>query len=230
MNKTRIDDFNIVGNENDVVEEPFKDQVKEFLKASGEMVFEGKGCRDIVQQSLGNEVKYVVNKCEENWDKVSGKLSFLNDYLPEDRDLAHAWPIMFFVFFIALSVLLVNTEPRIPKISPKEVYLHPPSASRVQLPDGRHLAYHEQGVPADRARFSFIAPHSFLSSRLAGKKLLMLILFFPSGIPGVKYSLLEEFGVLGFSSGAMHAWAALRYIPDRLATKTYQKKMQLRKS
>ncbi|KAI3983421.1 hypothetical protein MKX01_013488 [Papaver californicum] len=248
MNKTRIDEFTIVGNENDVVEEPFKDQVKEFLKASGEMVFElGKGCRDIVQQSFGNEVKYVVNKCEENWDKVSGKLSFLNDYLPEDRDPLHAWPIVFFVFFIALSVLLVNTEPRIPKIPPKEVYLHPPSASRVQLPDGRHLAYHEQGVPAERARFSLIAPHSFLSSRLAA-------------IPGVKDSLLKEFGVrlvtydlpgfgesdphpgrslnssaldildladavsmkdkfwvVGFSGGAMHAWAALRYIPDRLA-------------
>ncbi|KAI3969517.1 hypothetical protein MKX01_020078 [Papaver californicum] len=104
MNKTRIDDFIIVGNENDVVEEPFKDQVKEFLKASREIVFElGKGCRDIVQQNFGNEVKYVVNKCEENWDKVSGKLSFLNDYLPEDRDPAHVWPIVFFVFFIALS-------------------------------------------------------------------------------------------------------------------------------
>lgn len=79
------------------------------------------------------------------------------------------------------------------------------------------------------------------------------------GIPGVKESLLEEFGihlltydlpgfgesdphpnrnlessamdmssladalginkfwVVGYSSGSMHAWAALRYIPDRLA-------------
>ncbi|XP_021889824.1 uncharacterized protein LOC110808598 [Carica papaya] len=109
------------------------------------------------------------------------------------------------------------------------------------------MAYKEQGVPADRARFSMIAPHSFLSSRLAG-------------IPGVKASLLEEFGihlltydlpgfgessshpsrtlqssaldmlflanalglnqkfwVLGYSSGSLHAWAALRFIPDRLA-------------
>ena len=81
-----------------------------------------------------------------------------------------------------------------------------------------------------------------------------------AGIPGVKSSLLEEFGiclvaydlpgfgesdphpnrnlnssaldmlhladavsingkfwVLGYSEGAMHAWAALRYIPDRIA-------------
>lgn len=83
--------------------------------------------------------------------------------------------------------------------------------------------------------------------------------FFETGIPGVKTSLLEEFGVrlitydlpgfgesdpharrnlkssafdilyladavgvdkfwvLGFSSGSIHAWAALRYIPDRIA-------------
>lgn len=129
----------------------------------------------------------------------------------------------------------------------KKVLIHPPSASRVLLPDGRYIAYQELGVSADRARFSLIAPHSFLSSRLAG-------------IPGVKLSLLEEFGVrfvtydlpgfgesdphpsrnltssaldmlylanavgiidkfwlLGYSSGAVHAWAALRHIPDRIA-------------
>lgn len=54
-------------------------------------------------------------------------------------------------------------------ISPiKKVYIHPPSASRVMLPDGRLLAYKEQGVSAERARFSMIGPHTFLSSRLAG--------------------------------------------------------------
>ena len=84
--------------------------------------------------------------------------------------------------------------------------------------------------------------------------------FFSKGIPGIKISLLEEFGirlvtydlpgfgesdphpsrnlnssaldmlylanaigvddkfwVLGHSSGTMHAWASLRYIPDRVA-------------
>lgn len=49
-----------------------------------------------------------------------------------------------------------------------KVRMHPPSASRILLPDGRYMAYDEQGVPADKARFSLIAPHSFLSSRLAG--------------------------------------------------------------
>lgn len=47
--------------------------------------------------------------------------------------------------------------------------MHPPIASRILLPDGRYMAYHDQGVPAGRARFSLVAPHSFLSSRLAGK-------------------------------------------------------------
>lgn len=50
----------------------------------------------------------------------------------------------------------------------KRMLVHPPSANRIQLPDGRHMAYQEKGVPADRARFSLIASHSFLSSRLAG--------------------------------------------------------------
>lgn len=129
----------------------------------------------------------------------------------------------------------------------KDVYIHPPSADRILLPDGRHLAYHEQGVPASVARFSIIVPHPFLSSRLAG-------------IPGLRDSLMEEFGIrlitydlpgfgesdphphrtiessaqdilllaeelqvhdkfwlMGYSSGSIHVWASLRYIPDRLA-------------
>lgn len=51
----------------------------------------------------------------------------------------------------------------------KKVYIHPPTASLVLLPDGRHLAYQEQGVPAGRARFTLFCQHAFLSSRLAGK-------------------------------------------------------------
>ncbi|BBH04922.1 alpha/beta-Hydrolases superfamily protein [Prunus dulcis] len=148
-----------------------------------------------------------------------------------------------------MLALYVNSESTVSTPTPeiKKIYIHPPSAARIMLPDGRYIAYKEQGVPADRARFSIIAPHSFLSSRLAG-------------IPGLKASLLEEFGVrllsydipgfgesdphpnrnlessamdmllladavgindkfwvVGYSSGSMHAWAALRYIPDRLA-------------
>ncbi|KAF8397641.1 hypothetical protein HHK36_016561 [Tetracentron sinense] len=237
------------GTEGDATEsESLKDQIEGFLKATAEMLQElARGCRDVVQQSLGNEDSYIVRKFGGPWAKVSGRLRFLNDFLPEDRDPVHAWPVIFFVFILALSALNVNTKHDSPVPLLKKVSIHPPSASRLLLPDGRHMAYYEQGVPADRARFSLIAPHSFLSSRLAG-------------IPGAKVSLLEEFGVrlvtydlpgfgesdphpnrnlsssaldmsylanavgvndkfwvVGYSVGGIHAWAALRYIPDRLA-------------
>jgi hypothetical protein len=62
-----------------------------------------------------------------------------------------------------------NGDETTPVELPKKLYITPPSANRIQLPDGRHLAYEEQGVSAERARFSLITPHSFLSSRLAGR-------------------------------------------------------------
>lgn len=65
-------------------------------------------------------------------------------------------------------MLIASNDNIYPTPSVKKVCIHPPNASRILLPDGRHLAYHEQGVPAELARFSMIAPHSFLSSRLAG--------------------------------------------------------------
>nr|GMD15973.1 3-phosphoshikimate 1-carboxyvinyltransferase [Ipomoea batatas]GMD17553.1 3-phosphoshikimate 1-carboxyvinyltransferase [Ipomoea batatas]GMD18951.1 3-phosphoshikimate 1-carboxyvinyltransferase [Ipomoea batatas] len=145
--------------------------------------------------------------------------------------------------------MIVNNDADTTSALVKKVNIHPPSASRILLPDGRYLAYQEQGVPADQARFSVVAAHSFLSSRLAG-------------IPGIKVSLLQQFGVrlvtydlpgfgesdphpnrnlessamdmlhlsyavnitgkfwvVGFSSGSLHCWAALRYIPDRVAGK-----------
>lgn len=69
---------------------------------------------------------------------------------------------------ISCAALNVNSGLENPVEPPKKLYVSPPSASRVQLLDGRHIAYQEKGVPAERARFSMIAPHSFLSSRLAG--------------------------------------------------------------
>lgn len=247
--ETRRSEFTVAGDSPEGETESLRDQVQGFLKAWGEIVVElGRGCRDIVQQSLVTEDSFIVKKLGGPCSKVGKRLSFLNDYfLPEDRDPVHSWTVILLVFLIAFAVLSVNTkhDSSIPQI--KKVCIHPPSASRVLLPDGRHMAYHELGVPADRARFSLIAPHSFLSSRLAG-------------IPGIKAPLLEEFGVrlvaydlpgfgesdphpirnlnssaldmlylantvgvndkfwvLGYSSGAMHAWAALRYIPDRIA-------------
>ncbi|XP_030449894.1 uncharacterized protein LOC115672265 [Syzygium oleosum] len=228
--------------------ESLRDQAREFLRAWGEMLWElGKGFKDIVRQSLITEDSFVVRKVGKPCAEVSGRLKFLNEYLPEDRDPALAWPVILFVFMLALAALSVNmtNDSFAPHV--KKVQKHPSSAIRVQLPDGRHIAYGEQGVPADRARFTIVIPHSFLFSRLAG-------------IPGIKVSLLEEFGVrlvtydlpgfgesdphpernlnssaldmsylansvdatdkfwvLCFSSACMHAWATLRYIPDRVA-------------
>ncbi|KAL5565505.1 hypothetical protein UlMin_028669 [Ulmus minor] len=240
--------------------ETFKDHLREFFAAVAEMSVEfGKGCRDIVKQSLANEESFLVRKFGRDsyigrrirrpWEKVVGKLRFFNEYLPEDKDPVHSWSVILFVAFLAFAVLSFTLERTTPTPIPevKKVYICPPSADRIVLPDGRYMAYKEQGVRADRARFSVIAPHAFLSSRLAG-------------IPGLKASLLEEFGVrlltydipgfgesdphpernlessamdmlllanavgvngkfwvVGFSSGSMHAWAALRYIPDRVA-------------
>ncbi|KAL2328656.1 hypothetical protein Fmac_022083 [Flemingia macrophylla] len=230
-----------------------KECATEFMAGVAEItVAFGKGCRDIVKQSLVNEDSYIVKKLGR--DSYIGKklrahfsrLSFFNRYLPEDKDPLHAWSVIFLVSLLSFLALHVNFEsdPYAPVV--KQVFVHPPSATRIVLPDGRYIAYKEQGVSFHRARFSVIVPHSFLSSRLAG-------------IPGVKESLLEEFGirlltydlpgfgesdphpkrnlessakdlafladalgvnkfwVVGYSSGSMHAWAALRYIPDRLA-------------
>ncbi|KAJ6746646.1 HYDROLASE ALPHA/BETA FOLD FAMILY PROTEIN EXPRESSED-RELATED [Salix koriyanagi] len=229
--------------------ESLKEQVTGFLKSWGEMAVDlGKGCKDIVTQSnLVTEDSFIVQKFGKPMAKASARLKFLNEFLPEDRDPVVAWSVIFSVFVLALAAISINStdDSLVPLV--KKTRVHPPSADRILLPDGRHLAYLEQGVPADRARFSVIAPHSFLSSRLAG-------------IPGVKTSLLHEFGVrlvtydlpgfgesdphiirnlnssamdmlyladavgvngkfwvLSYSSGSMHSWAALRYIPDRIA-------------
>ncbi|XP_011006948.1 PREDICTED: uncharacterized protein LOC105112796 isoform X2 [Populus euphratica] len=235
--------------ESETETESLKEQVTGFLKSWGEMLVDlGKGCKDIVTQSnLVSEDSFIVQKLGKPMAKASGRLKYLNEFLPEDRDPAIAWPVIFFVLLLAIAAISGNSTNNSLVPSVKKMRVHPPSAARILLPDGRHMAYLEQGVPADRARFSVIAPHSFLSSRLAG-------------IPGVKTSLLEEFGVrlvsydlpgfgesdphprrnlnssamdmlhlagsigilgkfwvLGYSSGSMHSWAALRYIPDRIA-------------
>ncbi|KAL5716850.1 hypothetical protein ACHQM5_009965 [Ranunculus cassubicifolius] len=227
----------------DEEEESFKDQIKGFLKACAEISHElAKGCKDVLHQTLiSHQDSYLITKLK----APCAKLTFFNDFfLPEDRHPLHAWPVVFLVFIIAISVLCVNTESQ---TQHKKVNTHPPTATFVNLPDGRRIAYHQRGTLAKTARFSLLSPHSFLSSRLAG-------------IPGIKDSLLEEFGVhlitydlpgfgesdphpnrnlntsaidmlhmvdalgvsnkfwvAGYSGGAMHAWAALRYIPDRLA-------------
>ncbi|KAI5665333.1 hypothetical protein M9H77_24656 [Catharanthus roseus] len=246
--ETKKFEFRSPEHEPAVGSESLQDQIKGFAKAWGEMVLEfGKGCKDVVQQTILTEDSYIVKKTRRPLSMASEKVRFLNEFLPEDRDPAHAWLVIFCVFILAFAVLGIHHRHDCSVPMVKKVYIPPPSAVRIQLPDGRYLAYHELGVPADRARFSLIVPHGFISSRLAG-------------IPGIKLSLLEEFGVrlvtydrpgfgesdphpdrnhnssavdmlqlaesvgikdkfwiLGYSDGAMHAWAALKYIPQRVA-------------
>lgn len=174
--------------------ESLKDQMKGFVKAWGEIAIElGKGCKDVVLQSVLTDDSYIVKKTKGPCRVVAGKLSVLNDFLPEDRHPVHAWPVILSVFLVALSGNSTLTplkhqnkfspfrftfflSPAVLSLNIKHentpiplVQSHPPSANRILLPDGRNISYHEQGVPADKARYSLIAPHAFLSSRLSGR-------------------------------------------------------------
>jgi hypothetical protein len=64
------------------------------------------------------------------------------------------------------SVLRTGTKQHAP--DNKEVYSLSITADRIQLPDGRYIAYREEGVSASLARHSILVIHSFVSSRLAG--------------------------------------------------------------
>ncbi|PNT77601.1 hypothetical protein BRADI_1g65700v3 [Brachypodium distachyon] len=231
------------------VEEGWAQQARGFAESTAEMLRElGLGVWDVAAQSLaGAEDSELARRLRRPAAAAGKRLSFMNEYLPEDRDPVRCWLVVAAVAFVALLVLGAGTGDETPVEQLRKLYISPPNAKRFQLPDGRHLAYEEKGVSAERARFSLIAPHSFLSSRLAG-------------IPGINTSLLEEFGarlvtydlpgfgesdphpgrnlnssaldmlhladalgvadkfwVVGYSGGGMHAWSALRYIPDRVA-------------
>ncbi|GAB2276795.1 hypothetical protein Dimus_011510 [Dionaea muscipula] len=222
--------------------------ITEFAKGVGEMSVElVRSFLEVAKQSLEDKDSFVARKVGKPCRRICERLSFLNEYLPEDRDPFHSWSVIVSVFLVAFLALSVNSSHDTAVEIVKNVHIHPPNASRILLRDGRHLAYHEQGVPADLARFTIIVPHSFLYSRLAG-------------IPGLKTSLMEEFGVrvitydlpgfgesdphphrslessavdmshladalevnqkfwvFGHSDGTINVWAALRYIPDKLA-------------
>ncbi|XP_052150141.1 uncharacterized protein LOC127768573 [Oryza glaberrima] len=135
---------------------------------------------DLAAQSLaGAENSELARRLRGPAVATGKRLSFMNEYLAEDRDPVRCWVVAAAVAFVTLIVLGVGSVDDTPVELPKKLYIGLPSAKTIQLPDGRHLAYKEQGVTADRARFSLIAPHSFLSSRLAR-------------IPGIKPS--QEFG------------------------------------
>lgn len=92
------------GNYKESVEsESLKNQVKGFALAWGEILLElGRGCRDIVKQNLITEDSYV-QKLRGPCASVTSRLSFLNEFLPEDRDPVYAWPVIFFVSILAFT-------------------------------------------------------------------------------------------------------------------------------
>lgn len=101
--ETRSSEF-VSGDSRANESESLKDQVKGFAMAWGEILLElGRGCRDIAQQSLLTEDSYVVRKFRKPYAKVSGRLKYLNEFLPEDRDPVHAWSVIFIVFILALA-------------------------------------------------------------------------------------------------------------------------------
>jgi len=69
-----------------------------------------KGCRDIVKQSIVNEDSFIVKKfgkvgkrVRKPCEKLFNKLSYFNEYLPEDKDPLHAWFVILFVSLLAFS-------------------------------------------------------------------------------------------------------------------------------
>lgn len=90
--------------------ESLRDQVTGFMKSWGEMLMDlAIGCKDVLQQNvIFSEDSVVVRKLRKPAAKVSKKLSFLNEFLPEDRDPVHAWPVIFFVFLLALTGIKIQ--------------------------------------------------------------------------------------------------------------------------
>ncbi|PSR98031.1 3-oxoadipate enol-lactonase [Actinidia chinensis var. chinensis] len=120
------------------------------------------------------------------------------------------------------------------------------TASRIKLRDGRHLAYKENGVPKETAKYKIIFSHAFGSGRhdasilkpeLAEELGVHLVSFDRPGYgqsdPDPKRTMqslaldIEEladklelgskFYVMGYSMGGQTVWGCLKYIPHRLA-------------
>lgn len=91
--------------------EGLADHVTEFMKAAAEMTVEfGKGCRDIVRQSLVKEDSYIGRTLRKGSWYVGRrvrwaceKLRVFNECLPEDKDPLHAWAIILIISAIAFA-------------------------------------------------------------------------------------------------------------------------------
>ncbi|PWZ30508.1 hypothetical protein Zm00014a_039087 [Zea mays] len=122
----------------------------------------------------------------------------------------------------------------------------PISSPRIRLKDGRHLAYREEGVRRENARFRIVFIHGFSSTKESGfpvsqelvEQLGIYMLFFDRAGYGDSdanpkrclksdatdveeladaLQLGDRFYVVGCSVGGYPAWSCLKYIPNRLA-------------
>ncbi|XP_052198569.1 uncharacterized protein LOC127805824 [Diospyros lotus] len=125
----------------------------------------------------------------------------------------------------------------------------PITAPRIQLKDGRHLAYREHGVPKEMAKYKVIFFHGFGSGKHDGSILppetaeevgVYLVSFDRPGygesdpdpkrtMKSIAFDIEEladklglgsQFYVIGYSMGGQLVWACLKYIPHRLAGAT----------
>ncbi|XP_058088928.1 uncharacterized protein LOC131235663 isoform X2 [Magnolia sinica] len=151
--------------------------------------------------------------------------------------------LVLFMGFIAWAYQAIQPPP--PKICGSSN--GPPiTAPRIKLRDGRYLAYKEDGVPRDKAKYKFIFIHGTDSCRHDALKLspelteelgVYLLSFDRPGYgesdPNPKRTekstaldieeladqleLGSKFYVIGYSMGGQVAWTCLKYIPHRLA-------------
>ncbi|KAH9317153.1 hypothetical protein KI387_018922, partial [Taxus chinensis] len=151
--------------------------------------------------------------------------------------------IVTFVGFLACAYKIIQPPP--PSIC-GSADGPPVIAPRVQLQDGRHLAYKEHGVPKERAKYKIIMMHGFLGSKndslYVSKEVqeelgAYIVTFDRAGYgesdPDPKRSLRSaatdieqladkldlgpKFYVMGISIGGFSMWGCLKYIPHRLA-------------
>lgn len=86
--------------------EGFQEQLKGFVKSTGELLEKlAQGCRDVVRQNLGGEDSVLVRRVGGMWAKFSPHMEVVNQFLPEDRNPAHVWSVLLFVFFLTVAVL-----------------------------------------------------------------------------------------------------------------------------
>ncbi|GJW75427.1 putative alpha/beta hydrolase fold protein [Tanacetum coccineum] len=82
----------------------FRYQATEFFKGVAELSVEfGKGCRDVVRQSILRDDSFIVRNFGGVCKSVCVRFKFLNRYLPEDRDPMHSWSVISVVFALVLA-------------------------------------------------------------------------------------------------------------------------------